>query len=186
MVSEPGTLDRIRMDVAIWREAAAIDGDGISLLRLLLVEPGFQLALALRLQQALSGIPIIGAGLLPLLRYATTLVFACHISPAARIGGGLYLPHPVGIVVGQNCVLGDNVTLYQHVTIGQRRHGDPAQPVVGDRCRLYSGATVLGGISLGAGAQIGAKALVLHDIPADHIAMGAPARSFPAPGRQLP
>lgn len=95
------------------------------------------------------------------------------ISPSCTIGNNLYLPHPIGIVVGKGAVLGDNCIIYQNVTLGLKNDGFP---VIGDRVIIYAGAQILGNIKIGDGAVIGANAVVLNDIPAGARAVGVPAK----------
>ncbi len=101
--------------------------------------------------------------------------YASHISPLARIGEGLQLPHPVGIVIGDGAVIGNNVTLYQHVTLG-RAGKDDAYPVLADGVTVYTGATIIGRITIGKGAVVAAHAVVNQDVPDGMLAAGVPAR----------
>ncbi len=96
--------------------------------------------------------------------------------PSARIGPGLLLPHPVGIVVGDDVEIGDNATIYQHVTLGQRGARDQSYPVIGHNVVIYAGAVIIGNITIGDGAVIGANAVVTGDVPAGATAVGIPAR----------
>ncbi|MEM7651142.1 MAG: serine acetyltransferase [Pseudomonadota bacterium] len=100
----------------------------------------------------------------------------CYISPLSKIKGGLKLCHATGIVVGRGVRLGENATLYQHVTLGQKDEADEQFPICGDNVTLYAGACVLGGIKIGDGAIVGANAVVLQDVPENTKAVGAPAR----------
>jgi serine O-acetyltransferase len=105
--------------------------------------------------------------------------YGCYINLRAEIGAGLKLPHPTGIVIGEGVVIGEGCTLYQHVTLGGRRRGDWAggkYPRLGDGVVVFCGAAVLGALSVGDRATIGANAVVLESIPADGVAVGAPAR----------
>lgn len=105
---------------------------------------------------------------------------SCHLHLDARIGPGLGLPHPAGIVVGSGVVLGQGVTLYQNVTLGRGR-GRNQYPVVGDRAVIYPQAVIAGGVHIGADATIGACCLVLNDVPAGAVVRGA-ATAVPGPG----
>lgn len=100
--------------------------------------------------------------------------YGCYIDPGAVIGPGLRLPHPVGIVIGADTVIGADVTLYQHVTFGRRNADEALYPVVGDGVTVYAGATVIGGVTIGAGATIAAGALVRHPVPPGGTALSAP------------
>lgn len=108
--------------------------------------------------------------------------FSCYISPKARIGAGLAMPHPVGIVVGEGVVLGERCTLYQQVTLGGRAIGARAAgayPKIEDGVTIYAGAKIVGDIVVGAGAAIGANAVVIKTVPPGSIAVGVPARILP-------
>ncbi|RSV32953.1 serine acetyltransferase [Sphingomonas sp. ABOLE] len=96
--------------------------------------------------------------------------YGCYISPAARFGSALRLPHPVGIVIGDDVRLGDNVTLYQHVTLGRRNAALASYPMVGDGVTVYAGAVLVGPITIGEGAVIGANAVVASDVAPGRIA----------------
>jgi serine O-acetyltransferase len=105
--------------------------------------------------------------------------FGCYLSVKATIGEGLRLKHPVGIVIGEGCQLGKNVTLYQNVTLGAARMGEGEKglyPKVGDGTVIYAGAVVIGDIRIGKNVRIGANSVVLHDIPDNCSAVGIPAK----------
>ena len=91
----------------------------------------------------------------------------------------------MGVVIGQTSVVGDDVTLYQNVTLGGLSGGGPSghagrrHPAVGDGVTIGAGATILGDIAIGAGARIGANAVVLQTVPAGATAVGVPARINP-------
>lgn len=167
---------KLRQDFDVWARAAGRPADLRLVLRLVLLEPGFQLALSLRLQEALARVPLVGRLLRRLLWYATTIGTGCHIATDAVFAGGLYIPHPTGIVIGSGTVVGRNATIYQQVTLGRRDPDIAGVPVVGDHCRLSAGAKILGAITLGDHVTVGANAVVLADIPARHVAVGVPAR----------
>ena len=100
-----------------------------------------------------------------------------EIHPAALIGRRCFIDHGMGVVIGETTILGDDVTLYQGVTLGGRgtvkgkRH-----PTIGSRVYIGAGAKVLGNITVGDDAQIGASSVVLKDIPMGRTAVGVPAR----------
>lgn len=108
--------------------------------------------------------------------------YGCYIEPTAVIGTGVRFPHPVGIVIGEGTVIGDDVTVYQHVTFGRRNAGDAGYPIVAAGVTIYAGATVIGGVTLGAGATVGALALVRDDVPPGGLAVTAPAHVLAARG----
>jgi serine O-acetyltransferase len=97
----------------------------------------------------------------------------CVIGVKAQFGPGFVLVHPVGVVINSAVRGGCNVWLESSVVIGDNRGG---VPVLGDDVFVGSGAKVIGGLTIGSGARIGANAVVLHDVPAGATAVGIPAR----------
>jgi serine O-acetyltransferase len=90
------------------------------------------------------------------------------ISPRAEIGPGLYLYHGLGTVIGKGSKVGSNVLICQNVTLG-------GGPTIGDGVRLWAGAKVVGRVTIGDRAEIGANGVVVADVPPDTIAVGVPA-----------
>lgn len=98
------------------------------------------------------------------------------IHPSASIGTSVFLDHATGIIIGAFVVIGDEVTILQNVTIG-RKHLEPERaPKIGRGAYLSAGSTIIGGVSIGDFAKIGAGAVVEHDVPAGCTAVGVPAR----------
>lgn len=91
----------------------------------------------------------------------------------ARIGGGLMLPHPNGVVIHPSCEIGPNCMIFQQVTLGTGAGGIPR---IGGHVDIGAGAKILGGVTIGNHARIGANAVVLCDVPAGATAIGVPAR----------
>ena len=92
---------------------------------------------------------------------------------AARISGGLMMPHPNGVVIHPEAVLGPNCLVFQQVTIGSGPR--PGVPKLGGHVDVGPGAKILGGVTIGDNAIIGANAVVVHDVPAGSVAVGVPA-----------
>jgi len=88
------------------------------------------------------------------------------------IGEHLMIPHPVGIVIGKGCVIGDECKIYQNVTIGRKNGG---YPVIGDHVTIYPGSVVIGNIHIGDHVTIGANSVVLMDLPNHAVVAGNPA-----------
>lgn len=112
-----------------------------------------------------------------LARVNTTLTGA-DIEFNAVIGPGIFIAHPVGIVIGRGTRIGSHVTLFQGATCGVRSwHPDAIRkfPTVGDRCHLYAHATVLGPVRIGNDCIVGAHALVVADMPDGSVARAAAA-----------
>lgn len=105
----------------------------------------------------------------------------------AEIGPGMFVAHPVGIVVGRGTVIGSDVTLFQGVTFGVKSWHPAAIrsfPNVGNRCYFFAGAAVLGGILVGDDCVVGAHAVVTSDLPDGSLAMGVPASIYPDKGKE--
>ena len=107
----------------------------------------------------------------------TRRVTGIEIHPGAKIGKGLFIDHGMGVVIGETAEIGDNVTLYQGVTLGGtgkdvgKRH-----PTICDNVVIGSGAKVLGPFKVGEGAKIGASAVVLKEVPPYATVVGNPGR----------
>jgi len=92
---------------------------------------------------------------------------------SARIAGGLMMPHPNGVVVHPEAVIGPNCLIFQQVTIGSGPK--PGVPKLGGHVDVGPGAKILGGVTIGDHAVIGANAVVVNDVPAGAVAVGVPA-----------
>lgn len=91
-----------------------------------------------------------------------------------QIGGGLLLPHPNGVVIHPAARIGPNCLIFQQVTLGTR--GGGGAPVLGGHVDVGAGAKLLGQITIGAHARIGANAVVMCDVPESAVAVGIPAK----------
>lgn len=147
--------------------------------RMILVTQGFQFVLARRIQDLLARIPIVGRPLRRIWWWWTCRAFGSEIAIGCTVSPGLYIPHPYGIVVGV-CTLGENVAILQNVTIGSRHSHSPGHARIGKDAYLSAGAAIIGAISIGEGAMIGANAVVLRDVPDGAVAVGVPARIIAA------
>ena len=103
-----------------------------------------------------------------------SIVSGSDISRKAKIHYDLKLPHPIGVVIHRDVVIGPECMIMQLVTIGQLADG--AVPVIGAGVYIGAGAKVLGGVRVGDNARIGANAVVLIDVPANSTAVGIPAK----------
>lgn len=122
--------------------------------------PGFACAFRYRLVMALMQRGCVSRIVARLLWMQGVKKYSCYISWLARIGPGLALPHPTGIVIGEGVEVGANVTIYQHVTLGRSRKDTPSYPYVGDGVTLYAGAVVAGNCLLGNDVVVGANAVI--------------------------
>ncbi|MDA3844983.1 MAG: serine O-acetyltransferase [Vallitaleaceae bacterium] len=100
-----------------------------------------------------------------------------EIHPGAVIGKGLFIDHGTGVVIGETCIIGDDVTIYQGVTLGGtgKEHGK-RHPTIGNNVMVSVGAKVLGSITIGDDVKIGAGSVVLHDIEPCSTVVGIPGR----------
>lgn len=135
--------------------------------------PRVQCVLGFRLSQALYR-----ARLTPLAYWLQGVGLrraGAELHPAAQIGPGFCLVHSSGVVIGDRARIGAHFICFQNVTVGDSGHGD-GMPILGDWVTAAAGAKILGGISVGSGATIGANAVVLRDVPPGGVAVGIPAR----------
>ena len=172
---------RADLTAALERDPAARD---VGRFEILLTYGGVQALLSHRVAHALHEI---GVPLAPrLLANATRMTTGVEIHPAARIGDGPFIDHGTGVVIGETAQIGDNVTLYQGVTLGGtgfqrgKRH-----PTVGHDVVVGSGAKLLGPIEVGDRAKIGANSVVIHDVPADSTVVGNPGHPVRVAGERL-
>lgn len=100
-----------------------------------------------------------------------------EIHPGATIGKGLFIDHGYGVVIGETAIVGDNVTLYQGVTLGGtgKEHGK-RHPTVGNNVMISAGAKVLGSFTIGENSKIGAGSVVLSEVPPNSTVVGVPGR----------
>lgn len=101
--------------------------------------------------------------------------YGCDISLCASLGEGISLPHPIGVVIGERAVIGKHCTIYQNTTIGQK-NGE--YPVIGDNVTIFPSCVIIGGITVGDNAIVGAGSIVLHDVKPGTIVVGNPAREL--------
>lgn len=105
------------------------------------------------------------------------------VHPSASIGTSVFLDHATGIIIGAFAVIGDEVTILQNVTIGRKVSEPDRAPKIGRGVLLSAGSTIIGGVSVGDYAKVGAGAVVEHDVPARCTAVGVPARLTNCPER---
>jgi serine O-acetyltransferase len=176
------TVAEIRRDVAAARSRDPA-ARGVGPIEVLAIWPGVHALLAHRVAHALyvAGVPVAPRVIAGFGRAVTGI----EIHPAARIGDGLFIDHGMGVVIGETAEIGDNVTLYQGVTLGGtgfatgKRH-----PTVQDNVTIGSGAKLLGPITVGHGAKIGANSVVIHDVPPLSTVVGNPGHPVRVEGRR--
>jgi serine O-acetyltransferase len=142
-----------------------------------------QALLAHRIAHGLHGmgVPLVPRSLSMISRALTGI----ELHPAACIGQGFFIDHGAGVVVGETAWIGDDVTLYQGVTLGGtgfatgKRH-----PTLEDNVTVGAGAKLLGAITVGHGAKIGANTVVIHDVPPNSTVVGNPGHPVRVEGRR--
>lgn len=177
------TLGGVRSHIAAARGRDPATA-GASSLEILLTWPGVQALLAFRLAHRLrrSGVPLLPFAV----SYLSRAITGIEIHPDAKIGPGLFIDHGAGVVVGETAEIGENVTLYQGVTLGGtgfqcgKRH-----PTIGDNVTIGSGAKLLGPIEVGHGAKIGANSVVVEDVPPRSTVVGNPGHPVRVEGKKL-
>lgn len=173
----------IRSDIASARDRDPA-ARGVGSFEILMNWGGVQAILAYRVAHALhqAGVPVAPMAL----SYASRAVTGVEIHPAARIGEDFFIDHGSGVVVGETAEIGDRVTLYQGVTLGGtgfargKRH-----PTVEDDVTIGSGAKLLGPITVGHCAKVGANTVVIEDVPVDSTVVGNPGHPVRVEGRRV-
>ncbi len=100
-----------------------------------------------------------------------------EIHPGATIGKGFFIDHGTGVIIGETTIIGDNVTLYQGVTLGGTgKETGKRHPTLCDNVMVSAGAKVLGSITIGENSKIGAGSVVIHDVPPNCTVVGVPGR----------
>ena len=109
-----------------------------------------------------------------------------EIHPAAVIGEGLFIDHGAGVVIGETAEIGENVTMYQGVTLGGTgKEGGKRHPTVGDNVVIGAGSLLLGSITLGDNVKVGAGSVVVNNVPANSTVVGNPGRPVISDGARV-
>ena len=157
---------------------------GIGTLEILTGWAGVQALLAHRVAHALweAEVPMVPR----VIAYTSRAITGVEIHPAARIGSDFFIDHGSGVVIGETTEIGDRVTLYQGVTLGGtgfargKRH-----PTLDDDVTVGSGAKLLGPVTVGSNAKVGANTVVIEDVPAHTTVVGNPGHPVRVEGRPV-
>jgi serine O-acetyltransferase len=157
---------------------------GVTAVGILTTWPGVHALLTHRVAHALdaAGVPVVPR----VLAASARAVTGVEIHPSARVGEGLFIDHGSGVVIGETAEIGDRVTLYQGVTLGGtgfargKRH-----PTVQDDVTIGSGAKLLGPVTVGHGAKVGANTVVIEDVPSRSTVVGNPGHPVRVEGRRV-
>ena len=146
-----------------------------NILEVLFCYPGLHALIMHRIAHKLNywKIPLIPRIISNISRFFTGI----EIHPAARIGRRFFIDHGIGVVIGATTIIGDDVLLYQGVTLGGtgKEHGK-RHPTLGDNIVIGSGAKVLGNITIGSNSRIGAGSVVIDNVPENSTVVGIPGR----------
>jgi serine O-acetyltransferase len=168
-------------DVLVTDIHAAYSGDPAanSMSEILICYPGITAVTYYRLAHALHrlGVPLL-ARLISDIAHSVTGI---DIHPAAKIGRSFFIDHGTGVVIGETCIIGERVRLYQQVTLGAKRFpadengnlvkGNDRHPIVEDDVVIYAGATILGRVTIGRGSVIGGNVWLTRDVqPGSNVA----------------
>jgi serine O-acetyltransferase len=176
-------MKEITADVASARERDPA-ARGIGTLEILTGWAGVQALLAYRVAHALweAEVPLVPRTI----AYASRAVTGVEIHPAATIGSDFFIDHGSGVVIGETAEIGDRVTLYQGVTLGGtgfargKRH-----PTLEDDVTVGSGAKLLGPVTIGENAKVGANTVVIEDVPDHTTVVGNPGHPVRVEGRRV-
>ena len=161
------------------------DPAATSRLEVILTYAGFHALLAYRLAHWLKGqrVPFLPRAISQLARWLTGI----EIHPSAKIGERFFIDHGMGVVIGETAEVGDNVTLFQGVTLGGTgKERGKRHPTLGSHVVVGAGAKILGGITIGDNVKIGANSVVLKSVPPNSTVIGVPARIIKSQGERLP
>lgn len=163
-------LERIGRDIKAARER---DPAASSNLEVILAYPGFH---ARQLHRLAHTLHTHHAPILPrLISHVNRLLTGIEIHPGAKIGEGFFIDHGMGVVIGETTEIGDNCHLYQGVTLGgtstrrEKRH-----PTLEDNVEVGAGAKLIGAITIGRNAQVGAGSVVVTNVPPNATIVGVP------------
>ncbi len=151
------------MKINFFENIKSKDPSAKSYIEIALCYQGFHAILLHRVSNFLNncGIPILPRFIANLSRIFTGI----EIHPAAKIGKNCFIDHGCGVVIGETAIIGDNVTIYQGVTLGGRNiHKGKRHPTIEDEVVIGAGAKILGAITIGKGSKIGAGAIIIEDL----------------------
>lgn len=165
-------MANIRKDIKAARER---DPAAVSTLQILLAYPGFHARQFHRLAHTLHRRRI---KMLPrLVSHVSRFLTGIEIHPGAKIGEGFFIDHGMGVVIGETAEIGDNVTLYQGVTLGgTSQQRTKRHPTLGNNVVVGVGAQLIGNITIGDNTKVGAGSVVINSVPANATVVGVPGR----------
>ncbi|MDO4219264.1 MAG: serine O-acetyltransferase EpsC [Synergistaceae bacterium] len=183
-----GFLKTLKLDFeAVKRNDPAVPNGIRGFFEVVLNSPGFLAIVCHRFLHFLHSklhCPILPRFLALIVRIWTGI----EIHPGAKIGYGFFIDHGTGVVIGETTEIGNNVTMFQGVTLGGRGNekGQKRHPTIGDNVFIGSGAKILGPVVVGSNSKIGANSVVLKDVPDGATITGMRARIIKINGRPVP
>lgn len=169
------------------REIKAVfgrDPAATNYLEVLLTYAGLHALIYHRIAHALhrAGVPFLPRYISQAARFFTGI----EIHPGALIGRDFFIDHGMGVVIGETAIIGDNVLLYQGVTLGGTgKERGKRHPTIGDNVVIGAGAKILGNITIGDNSYIGSNAVVIRDVPPNSTVVGVPGRITKQEGRKI-
>ncbi len=165
-------FDAIRRDIRTVMER---DPAARSALEVLFCYPGVHAVAFHRVAHRLWGAGWVGAA--RFLSHISRFLTGIEIHPAARLGRGLFIDHGMGVVIGETAEVGENVTLYQGVSLaGTSLRRGKRHPTLGDNVVVGAGAKIIGGFTIGDGSRIGAGSVFFREGPPNSVGVGVPGR----------
>ena len=165
-------INKIKEDIKVIYEK---DPAANNLAEIIFCYPGFQALLAHRVAHKLAywKVPFLPR----YISYLTRIITGIEIHPKASIGNRFFIDHGEGVVIGETTIIGDDVLIYQQVTLGGTgsEHGK-RHPTIGNNVIIGAGAKVLGNITIGNNVRIGAGSVVIEDVPDNSTVVGIPGR----------
>lgn len=165
-------IKKIKEDVKVIYEK---DPAATNLAEVLFCYPGLQALIFHRIAHKLAywGIPFIPR----FISYLTRIITGIEIHPKAQIGNRFFIDHGEGVVIGETTIIGDDVLIYQQVTLGGtgNEHGK-RHPTIGNNVIIGAGAKILGNIKIGDNTRVGAGSVVVDDVPEHCTVVGVPGR----------
>ena len=165
-------LKRVKDDINNIKDK---DPAAKSIVEILLLYPGFHALLSYRIANKLKkwGVPFLPRWISQTARFFTGI----EIHPGATIGERFFIDHGMGVVIGETTIIGDDVLIYQGVTLGGTgKDSGKRHPTIEDRVTIGAGAKVLGNITIGSDSNIGAGSVVIDDVPEHSTVVGIPGR----------
>lgn len=165
-------ISKVKEDIQVIKDK---DPAANNVLEIILCYPGLHALIAYRFAHRLYkwGIPLIPR----IISYLTRIITGIEIHPAAKIGRRFFIDHGEGVVIGATTIIGDDVLIYQQVTLGGTgKEQGKRHPTLGNNVIVGAGAKVLGNITLGDYVRVGAGSVVVEDVPEYSTVVGVPGR----------